>query len=72
MVKDVKCPIPGKKELGTFQKNYENSMKCLKGQIGRLKEDPDILKRYDAIIKEHDENGIIDVEGNERCRATCS
>ena len=35
-------------------------MKRLKGQMGRLKDNPDILKTYDAIIREQEENGIIE------------
>lgn len=32
----------------------------MKGQIERLKNDPDVLKAYDAVIKEHAALGIVD------------
>ena len=51
---------PWKKGIGPPLKNYENSMKRPKGQIGRLKDNPDILKTYDAIIKKQEENGVIE------------
>lgn len=52
--------LPWKEGIGPLPKNYENSIKHLKGQIGRLKDDPDILKTYATIIKQQEENGMIE------------
>lgn len=52
--------LPWKEGIGPLPRNQENSMKRLKGQMERLKENPDILKTYDAIIREQEENGIIE------------
>ena len=47
-------------ERGALPSNYQNSFKCLKGQIERLKSLPENLNAYDAIIKEQAEVGIIE------------
>lgn len=52
--------LPWKEGIGPLLRNYENSMKRLKGQMRRLKDNPDILKTHDAIIREQEENGIIE------------
>ena len=45
---------------GPLPSNYHNSLRRLKGQLGRLKSDPTVLNAYDGIIKEQEEVGIVE------------
>ena len=58
--KTYKVCLPWKEQHGRLPSNYQNSLKRLRGQIERLRNDPDILHAYDAIIKEEAEVGIIE------------
>ena len=52
--------LPWKESHEPLPINYRNSLKRLKGQIERLKNDPDVLKAYDAVIKEQAALGIVE------------
>ena len=52
--------LPWKESHEPLPINYRNSFKRLKGQIERLKNDPDVLKAYDAVIKEQAALGIVE------------
>ena len=52
--------LPWKQGHGPLPTNYHNSLRRLKGQLGRLKGDPTVLNAYDGIIKEQEEVGIIE------------
>ena len=58
--KRYEVSLPWKEGHGPLPSNYQNSMKRLKGQLERLKNDTEILDTYDAIIKEQEEAGIIE------------
>ena len=40
--------------------NYANSLGRMKSQLKRLRKEPELLKEYDAIIKEQVEFGIVE------------
>ena len=52
--------LPWKQGHGPLPSNYHNSLRRLKGQLGRLKSDPTVLNAYDGIIKEQEEVGIVE------------
>ena len=52
--------LPWKEGHEPLPTNYRNSLKRLTGQIERLKNDSEILKAYDAVIKEQAVLGIIE------------
>ena len=52
--------LPWKEGHGPLPNNYRNSLKRLKGQIEKLQNDPDVLKAYDAVIKEQAAVGIVE------------
>lgn len=52
--------LPWKEGHGPLPNNYRNSLKRLKGQIEKLQNDPDVLKAYDAVIKEQAALGIVE------------
>ena len=52
--------LPWKEGHSALPSNYNISLKRLKGQLGRLKKEPEILEEYDSVIKEQLEKGIIE------------
>lgn len=52
--------LPWKEGHGPLPNNYRNSLKRLNGQIEKLQNDPDVLKAYDAVIKEQAALGIVE------------
>ena len=40
--------------------NYKGGVRRLKGQLGRLRKEPEILGEYDRIIKEKCKEGIVE------------
>ena len=58
--KRYEVSLPWKEGHGPLPSNYQNSLKRLKGQLKRLKDEPPVLNAYDAIIKEQEECGIIE------------
>ena len=52
--------LPWKEGHGVLPSNYGNSLKRLKGQMQKLKRDPEILTEYDSIIKEQTKSGIVE------------
>ena len=52
--------LPWKEGHGPLPNNYRNSLKRLKGQIERLQNEPDVLRAYDAVIKEQAALGVVE------------
>ncbi len=52
--------LPWKEDHDSLPDNYMNSQARMKGQLRRLKKEPELLKEYDRIIKEQAEQGIIE------------
>ena len=52
--------LPWKEDHDNLPDNYMNSQARMKGQLQRLKREPELLKEYDRIIKEQAEQGIIE------------
>ena len=55
-----KVRLPWKDTHPILPDNYETSLKHLKNLLNRLKEEPNVLLEYDAVIKEQIENGIVE------------
>ena len=54
----VKLPWKQAREL--LPSNYANSLSRMKGQIKRLKREPEVLEVYDSIIKDQLRSGVIE------------
>lgn len=52
--------LPWKYAHPILPDNYETSLKRLKSLLHRPKEEPHVLFEYDAVIREHIENGIVE------------
>ena len=52
--------LPWKEGHNALPSNYNISLKRLKGQLGKLRKEPEILEEYDGVIKEQLEKGIIE------------
>ena len=52
--------LPWKEGHSTLPSNYVNSLRRLKGQVQKLKGNPEVLKEYDVIIKEQIKSGIVE------------
>lgn len=52
--------LPWKQGHDPLPSNYENSLSRLKGQLKRLRKEPEVLDEYDSIIKEQLNLGIIE------------
>ena len=52
--------LPWKEGHDKLPDNYANSLGRMKSQLKRLKREPELLKEYDAIIKEQVELGIVE------------
>ena len=52
---------PWKDENFKFTENYELSIGRLKSLQKRLKDDPELLQKYDEVIKDQLEQGVIEV-----------
>ena len=55
-----KVGLPWKEGHDKLPSNYWNSLKRLKGQVNKLRQEPEILKECDRIIKEQLDRGIIE------------
>ena len=53
--------LPWKDEHTILPDNYELSETRLRGLLRRLKQDPQVLKEYDTVIREQINNGIVEV-----------
>ena len=51
--------LPWKQGHEPLPSNYANSLSRIKGQIKRLKREPEVLKEYDSIIKDQLRSGVI-------------
>ena len=58
-----KVSLPWKEGHPDLPSNYRNSVRRLKGQLGRLRKEPEILGEYDRIIKEQYNEGIVEKVG---------
>ena len=52
--------LPWKTGHKPLPSNYSISLLCLKCQVKKLKQDPDIFQKYDAIISQQVQDGIIE------------
>ena len=55
-----KVGLPWKEGHDKLPSNYWNSLKRLKGQVNKLRQEPEILQECDRIIKEQLDRGIIE------------
>jgi len=55
-----KVKLPWKEKDVKIPSNYNIAIERLKGQIRKLKRDPEVLKEYDRIIKEQEKEGIVE------------
>lgn len=53
--------LPWKDEHTILPDNYELSETRLRGLLRRLKQDPQLLKEYDTVIREQINNGIVEI-----------
>lgn len=53
--------LPWKDPRPTLPDNYEPSLKRSNGLLTRLRQEPDMLLEYDAVIKDQIEKGIVEV-----------
>jgi len=53
--------LPWKDPRPVLPDNYETSLKRLNGLLKRLRQEPDILLEYDAVIKDQIKRGIVEV-----------
>ena len=53
--------LPWKKPRQDLPNNYELSLKRLKGLLRRLRNDPDVLREYDTVIKTQLNQGIVEL-----------
>ena len=52
--------LPWKEGHDRLPDNYLNSLSSIKSQLKRLKREPELLKKYDTIIREQVEAGIVE------------
>ncbi|XP_065891704.1 uncharacterized protein [Dysidea avara] len=57
--------LPWKEATPTLPSHYELSLKRLTGLLRRLRQSPDVLRRYDDVIKEQLAAGIVEVVKDE-------
>jgi len=55
-----KVKLPWREKDVKIPSNYNIAIERLKGQIRKLKRDPEVLKEYDRIIKEQEKEGIVE------------
>lgn len=53
-------PLPWKETHKPLPDNFQLSQKRLKGLLHRLKQNPDVLKQYDSIIRDQIKGGIVE------------
>lgn len=58
--------LPWKEAHPALPTHYDLSLKRLTGLLRRLRQSPDVLQRYDAVIKEQLEKGIVEVVDDAR------
>ena len=59
--------LPWKKHHKLLPDNFENSVARLSSQLKRLRREPEILKEYDAIIRDQLQCGIIEKVDHTKC-----
>ncbi len=52
--------LPWKQGHDSLPSNYGNSLSRMKGQLKRLRKEPDVLDEYDSIIREQLSSGVIE------------
>ena len=52
--------LPWKQSHSELTSNFPNSLGRMKGQIKRLKKEPEVLAEYDSIIRQQVESGVIE------------
>ena len=52
--------LPWKQGHDILPSNYANSLSCMKGQLRRLRKEPEVLDEYDSIIREQLSSGVIE------------
>ena len=52
--------LPWKEGRASLDSNYELSLSCMRGQIRKLRKEPDVLQEYDSVIKEQLDRGVIE------------
>ena len=63
MVNDMKSPW--KVSHDPLSDNYDLSLKRLVGLLKRLRQNPEILRQYDAVIREQIQQGIVESVGTQ-------
>lgn len=53
--------LPWKDPRPNLPDNYDHSLKRLNGLLKRLRQEPDMLHEYDAVIKDQVEKGIVEI-----------
>ena len=54
--------LPWKLGHDSLPRNFANSVSRMKGQLKKLKREPEVLNEYDSIIKEQLSEGVIEKE----------
>ena len=52
--------LPWKQGHDILPSNYTNSLSCMRGQLKRLQKEPEVLHKYDSIIREQLSSGVIE------------
>ena len=52
--------LPWKEGRDVLDSNYELSLSRMKGQVRKLRKDPEVLREYDSVIKEQLASGVIE------------
>ena len=52
--------LPWKEGRDVLDSNFELSLSCMKGQVRKLRKEPEVLREYDPVIKEQLASGVIE------------
>ena len=52
--------LPWKEGQDILDSNYKLSLSCVKGQVKKLRKEPEFLQEYDSVIKEQLASGVIE------------
>ena len=52
--------LPWKEGQDILHSNYELSLSRMKGQVKKLRKEPEVLREYDSVIKEQFASGVIE------------
>ena len=58
--------LPWKQEQAALPSNYDITLKSTESTISRLRQEPEILKKYDEIIREQERRGFIELVPTEK------